>query len=140
AEVAGVGDAGGDQEERRGAVLGGADEVDEGDRIERAGQRDDALGRVGTGLCVETGPGHGLDGDAALGGELLYVVELGGGVLVLGHEDAADAAAGGLRRRCGATTGSTARRWAHRCSMRTMAMQAIPSARPSAPMPSARVA
>jgi hypothetical protein len=77
AEVAGVGDAGGDEEERRGAVLGRAGKVYEGDRIEGAGQRDDALGRVGAGLCIETGSGHGLDGDAALCGELLDAVELG---------------------------------------------------------------
>jgi hypothetical protein len=92
AEVAGVGDACGDEQERRGAGLGGAAEFFEGDRLEGAGERDDALGGVGAGLGIESGAGDRLDGNPALGGQLLNLVELGRRVLVLGQQDAADAA------------------------------------------------
>ena len=72
----------------------GRAEVRERDRIEGAGQRDDALGRLGAGLSVEAGAGDRLDRDAASCGELLYAIELRRGVLVLGHQDPTDACVG----------------------------------------------
>ena len=193
AQVARVGDAGRDEQERRRAAATRPAQVLEGDRLERAGQRDDPLGRLGAGLGVEAGPRHRLDRDPQAGGQLLDPVELRRGVLVLGQQDPAHRAPphasaararpgaprpgrhrarsaprgglvpairparGGPRRRAAlaARPGPGAARrsrraaapWrrarrppAHACSIRTTAMHAMPSARPSAPIPSARVA
>ena len=79
---------------RNGAVprRSGAAQVLECDGLERAGQGQDALGRVGAGLGVEPGPGHGLDRDPQPAGQLLDAVELRRGVLILGEQDPAHGA------------------------------------------------
>ena len=168
AQVARVGDAGGDEQERFGAPLRRA-EVLERHRLDRGGHGHHALGRLGPGLGVEPGPGHGLDGHPHAGGQLFNAVQLGRGVLVLGHQDApygpaahaeqlehgpapldlvspelAQALGPGAPARVGSAPRSLApvglAGRAHTGSRRTTARQAIPSARPSAPRPSARVA
>ena len=93
AQVPGVGDAGRHQQERRRAVPVRAGQVLEGDGLERSGQGEHALRRLGAGLGVEPGPGHGLDGDPQAGGQLLDAVQLRRGVLVLGEHDPAHGAA-----------------------------------------------
>ena len=169
AQVARIGDAGGHQHEGLHAAAGRA-EIFEGHRFDRRGQGHDALGRLGAGLGIEPGAGHGLDRDPQAGGQLLDAIELGRGVLVLGQHDAPDGPAPdaeqlehgaapldlvsperaqvlgpGPPARLGAAprplapVGRTAG-WAHTGSSRTTARQAMPSARPKAPRPSARVA
>ena len=181
AQVARVGDAGRHDKEGRRTGPARTAEILERDGFERAGQRHDALGRLGAGLCVETGAGHRLDRHPQAGRQLLDAIELWRGVLVLGEQDPAHrpspdrattrAPPGGPRpgrppsslrasgrgrpRRAAARLGTPARRaaWlergrrrgtrrsaAHDGSIRTTARHAMPSARPSAPMPSARVA
>ncbi len=151
----------------------GPGQVLEGDGLERPGQGEHALRRLGAGLGVEPGPRHRLDGDPQAPGQLLDPVQLRRGVLVLGQHDPAhgaapdgqqlehgaaalDLVAPELAQGLGAWAATralvaapvrralvAARRpalRAHRGSISTTARQAIPSARPSAPRPSARVA
>ena len=165
AQVAGVGDAGRDQEEGRGGPGGGRAHLLERHRVNRPGQSQHPLGGLGPGLGVEPGVGHGLEGNAQFGGQCLNPIELGRGILVLGHEDASDAAArcgqqlehgltaldlvaAQLADRLGPGTpvgrlaAGTGPRPAHAGAgpINTTARHASPSARPRAPRPSARVA
>ena len=66
----------------------GRHQVFERHRLERAGQCQHALGRLGPGLGVEARPRHGLDRDTHAPGQLLNAIELRRGVLVLGQHDA----------------------------------------------------
>ena len=72
--------------------LGGA-EVLERHRLDRAGERQDALGRLGPGLGVEPMPGHRLDGHPQPGRQLLNAIQLRRRILVLRQQDLADRAA-----------------------------------------------
>ena len=69
------------QTSRKGAAVAvGREQVVELDRLERPGQGEHALVRLGGGRSIEPGPAHDLDGDPRRAAQRLDAVELLGGV------------------------------------------------------------
>ena len=169
-QVPRVGQSSSHQQKRLRAFGGGPAEVLELHRLNRIGVRQHTLIRFGAGLGIEPGSGHRLDGDAEAEPPVPQCDRAAGKVPDLRpatpggpcvdrpskvrappdalRPDPRQVRSPSFRRRVWPlrarrrTGWPSSRRWAlpHVSSSRTIAMQAMPSARPSAPNPSARVA